>query len=585
VFCGVAGVQPQSETVWRQAKRYRVPCIAFVNKMDRSGARFAWVVEQLRERLAAPAVAVQIPWGSEASFRGVVDLVAMRARVFDATSQGAQVSDAPVPEELAAAAEEARAKLVEALAEKDETLLAAYLENADVPADALRASLRRLTVSGQIVPVLCGSSLHNQGIQPLLDAVVDYLPSPLDVPDVQGHHPKTEEPVVREASDFAPLSALAFKIANDPYVGKLIYVRVYSGVLRKGQNAFNPRTRRRERLARILRMHANHREDAECLHAGEIGAVPGLRNVTTGDTLCAENQPVVLERISFPEPVIAMAVEPKTQADREKLVETLATLAEEDPTFKVSTNPDTGQTIISGMGELHLEILKDRMFREFKVAANAGKPTVAYRETIRGTGSADHVFQREIGGHGHFGRVALSVRPLERGAGIRVALAAKSDQIPADFHEAVEAGIRDGLVTGVVGNYPLIDIEVTVTGGACHPVDSSEIAFRSASIMALREAVAAAQPALLEPLMKVEVITPEAHLGDVIGDINGRRGRVTEIKPEAAAQTVHAEIPLAELFGYSTGLRSLTRGRASYSMEPCRFEVVPENLQAAILNR
>ncbi|HEY8240128.1 MAG TPA: elongation factor G [Kiritimatiellia bacterium] len=584
VFCGVAGVQPQSETVWHQAKKYNVPCMAFVNKLDRTGARFEWVVQQIRERLSVPAVAVQLPWGQEADFRGVIDLIEMKAISFDDES-GLKMSVVEVPAEFKANAEKSRAKLIETLAEKDEQIIQAYMENPDVSPSLVRAGVRRLTVAGQLVPVLCGSSLHNKGIQPLLDAVVDFLPSPIDIPAVKGHSLKDHEEIVRQTSDFEPLSALAFKIANDPYVGKLIYVRVYAGVLKKGQNAFNPRTRKRDRINRLLRIHANHREDTESLFAGEIGAVPGLKLVTTGDTLCSENQPILLERITFPEPVISMAIEPKTQADREKLQDALAALADEDPTFKVSTNVDTGQTLINGMGELHLEIIKDRMFREFKVQANAGKPMVAYREAIHAAARAEHVFQREFGGKAQFAHVVLEIEPRPRGAGNTVEFEIRPDEIPNDFRPSIEEGIRDGLVTGVVGNYPLIDVAVRIVGGAFNPADSTEVAFRSAAILALRDAVKAAKPAMLEPVMKVEVVTPDEHLGDVIGDLNSRRGRVKEMVAREGTQIVKADVPLAELFGYSTSLRSVSRGRASYSMEPSSFEFVPESLQTALLNR
>ena len=585
VFCGVAGVQPQSETVWHQAKKYRVPCLAFVNKMDRTGARFAWVVEHIRSRLGVAAVPVQIPWGSEAAFQGVVDLVHLRAYRFSEDDRGATVATVDIPAELAAEAEEARGKLVEAVAERDETLLTHFMEQPDVSADDLLAAIRRVTVAGTLVPVLCGSSLKNKGIQPLLDAVVDFLPCPLDVPPVEGKDLKTGAVLHRETSDFAPLSALAFKIANDPYVGRLIYVRVYSGVLKKGQNLFNPRTRRRDRAARLLRMHANHREEVETLYAGEIGAVPGLKQTTTGDTLCAENQPIVLERITFPEPVMAMAIEPKTQADRDRMAEVLQILSEEDPTFKVSANAETGQTLINGMGELHLDILKDRMLREFKVQANAGKPVVSYRETVREGAKAENIFEREFGGRKHFGHVVIEVAPRARGAGNSIEIDAGEKQIPSAFHEHVEAGIQDGLVTGVVANYPLVDVAVRVIGGSTHPVDASEVAYRTAANMALREAARAARPTLLEPVMRAEIVTPDEHLGDVIGDLNGRRGHILEVTAGEGAQTLRADVPLAELFGYSTQLRSLSRGRASYSMEPHAFEIVPDNLQTAIINR
>jgi len=585
VFCGVAGVQPQSETVWRQARKYRVPCIAFVNKIDRMGARFHWVVDHIRAKLHVPAVAIQLPIGQEAAFEGVIDLVAMKAYRFEASTMGAQVVEMPIPPGMAAEAEMHRAALIEAAAEKDEALLDRYVENPDVPAEALRAAIRRLVLAGHLLPVACGSALHNKGVQPLLDAVVDYLPSPLEVPAVTGHHPKTEEPVTREASDFAPLSALAFKIATDPFVGKLAYVRVYSGVLKKGAALLNPRTRKREKMMRLLRVHANQREDIEALYAGEIGAVTGLKEVTTGDTLCAEQQPVALERITFPEPVISMAIEPKSTADKEKMFSVLRTLSEEDPTFKVSTNAETAQTIISGMGELHLEIIKDRMLREFKVQANAGKPMVAYRESITAPAEAEQVFDREWAGNRNFARLVLAVAPRPRGEGNLVRFTAKNGVIPKEFELPIREGIESGLITGILGNYSLIDLEVCVKDGGFHPEYSTEVAFRSAAIMALRDAVRAAQPVLLEPIMKMEIAAPDEHLGDVLGDLNSRRGKIKEMIAQDGSQLIHAEVPLAELFGYATSLRSVTRGRASYSMEPCLFDVVPEPLTNSILSR
>ncbi|MBP7830061.1 MAG: elongation factor G [Kiritimatiellae bacterium] len=585
VFCGVGGVQPQSETVWHQAQKFGVPRLAFVNKLDRAGADFDAVVRQMRERLAAPAVPVQIPWGREESFRGLVDLLRMRALDFDADSLGARVVECDIPAELAAAAEKARLALVEAVADKDEEVMRAFMENMDVPAETLRAGLRRATLAGALVPVLGGAALRNRGIQPLLDAVVDYLPSPLDVPAVQGHHPRSNEAETRETSDLVPLSALAFKIATDPYVGRLAFVRVYSGLLKKGQNVFNPRTRTRERLGRLVLLHANHREDVEALYAGEIGGVAAIKQITTGDTLCAEQKPIALERIEFPEPVMAMAIEPRTAADRAKLAETLASLSEEDPTFKVATDAETGQTIIKGMGELHLEIIRDRMLREFKVQANAGKPMVAYRETIRAAARAEQLFQREIGGHGQYGHVVIELEPRERASGNEIEFEVSANDIPNSFREAVEQGLQDGLLTGVVGNYPLTDVRVRVVGGSFHPVDSSEVGYRTASVLALREAALQAQPTLLEPIMKMEIITPEEFLGDVLGDVNSRRGQVREMEAREGVQIVRAEVPLAELFGYTTSLRSLSKGRASCSMEPYQFETVPDSLQKSILNR
>ena len=585
VFCGVGGVQPQSETVWRQAKKYHVPCLAFVNKMDRKGADFADVVRQMRDKLGAPAVPVQIPWGSEENFKGVIDLVSMCALVFKEENLGSEFEECAIPESLAVAAEKARAELIERVAEADEALIAAYYENADVPAGLLTAAIRRATVSGRIVPVLCGSSLKNKGIQPLLDAVVHYLPSPLDVPSIKGIHPKTGEPVCREAGDFEPLSALAFKLATDPFVGKLVFVRIYSGKLEKRQNVFNPRTKKREKITRLLRLHANTREDIDVLYSGEIGAISGLKNFTTGDTLCAENDPVALERIEFPEPVIAMAIEPKTPADRDSLKAALLSLSEDDPTFRVTINEDTGQTLINGMGELHLEIIKDRIFREFKVQANAGKPVVAYRESIRMTAPGVFTFAREFGGRGHFGEVSVKVAPRERNTGNQLNIKVSNEVIPAEFHEAIEEGLRDALMTGVLGNYPLVDVEVTVTGGRAHPVDSSEMAFRTAAVMALRVAVSSASPMLLEPIMKLEIDVPDENLGDIMNDLNGRRGRIREIEARHGVQIVHVDVPLAEMFGYATTLRSLTKGRAGYTMEPYRFEAVPDSIQDTILNR
>ena len=585
VFCGVAGVQPQSETVWRQARKYKIPCLAFINKMDRKGANFANAVDMIRIKLAVSPVPVQLPIGEEDVHRGVIDLVRMEAIIFGDTADGANFSIQPIPEDYVVEAEAARAALIEAVAERDEAVLEAYMENADVPEAILKAGIRRATLAHAMVPVLCGSSLKNKGIQPLLDAVLDYLPAPTDVPAISGVHPKDESIVERHANDFEPLSSLAFKIMSDPHVGRLFFVRVYSGVLKKGMNVFNPRTRKRERVGRIVLLHANHREDVEALYSGEIGGLVGLKSVATGDTLCAENHPVVLESIEFPEPVISMAIEPKSQADKEALHGALQALADEDPTFKISTNEDTGQTLISGMGELHLEILKDRMFREFKVKANAGKPVVAYREGIQAAGKGDFLFEREIGGHGQYGRVIVTVAPRSRGAGNHISFDVPATVIPNEFRSALQAGLDDALITGVLGNYPLIDVEVCVVGGGYHPVDSTEVAFRTAAVMALRDAVKSASPALLEPVMELEVITPDEHLGDVLGDINGRRGQVREIKAHDGSQVIRAEAPLAELFGYATAIRSLSRGRASYSMQPKTFEVVPPSMHEAILNR
>ena len=582
VFCAVGGVQPQSETVWRQADRYGVPRIAFVNKMDRTGARFARVVEEMRAKLHANAVPVQLPIGAEDAFEGVVDLIAMRALRFQG-ELGSDVVASDIPDALAADAAAARERLLEAVAETSEDLLSAYLETGDLPADRLKAGLRAATVSGALVPVLCGSSFHNQGIQPLLDAIVDYLPSPLDVPPIRGTHPKTGDALERKPDDDGPLCAMAFKVATDPFVGRVVYVRVYSGVLRKGANVWNPRTARRERLMRLLRLHANQRTDTDTLFSGEIGAIAGIKGVGSGDTLCAEQKPIVLERITFPEPVISMAIEPKTQADKEKMQAALADLAEEDPTFRVGVNPETGQTIMQGMGELHLEILRDRMLREFRVQANAGKPMVAYKETVTSTARAESEFDRMLGDKHHYARVALTVSPAPRGTGNTVQIHLSNETIPRDYHPYIEEGIRDGLSTGVLSNYPLVDVAVTVDGGAFHPTDSTDIAFRTAASMAVREAVGKAAPALLEPLMQLEITTPEEHLGDVLADLNTRRGQVTDMTARDALRLIQATVPLAGLFGYATTLRSLSKGRASYSMEPSRFEIVPPAIAKPLL--
>lgn len=585
VFCAVGGVQPQSETVWRQANKYGVPRIAFVNKMDRTGADFERTVAQMRERLRAPAMPIQIPWGREDHFKGMVDLVRMEMRTFDEASLGTKMGTAEIPDEMKVAARKAREALLEVVAETDEALLNAYLDEGDLSEEALRAGIRQATVAGKLVPVLCGTSLHNQGIQPLLDAVVDFLPSPVDVPPVKGRHPKTDEELERTTGDFEPLCSLAFKVATDPFVGKLIFMRVYSGELKKGANVYNPRTQKRDRVMRLIRLHANQREEVDALFSGEIGAIAGIKGVGTGDTLCTEQKPIVLERIVFPEPVVSMAIEPKTQADKEKMQAALQDLADEDPTFRVGQNLETGQTIIQGMGELHLEILRDRMLREYKVQANAGRPMVAYRETITQAGRAEFTFDRELGGHRHFAMVGVALEKNERGSGNMVDFRCSSDLMPHDFRSVVEEGIHDGLSTGVLGNFPLVDIRVTVVNGQWHPVDSTEVAFRSAASMSLREAVRSSRPALLEPIMALEIVAPEEHLGDVLGDLSMRRGQVKDVAQRDGTRVIEASVPLAELFGYATTLRSLTRGRAGYSMEPARFDVVPENLSQELMNR
>jgi elongation factor G len=585
VFCAVGGVQPQSETVWRQSGRYEVPRLAYVNKMDRLGADFERVVEEIRTRLGSNATPVQLPCGSEERFAGVIDLVEMRALSYEESSLGMKVTDGPIPEAHAVEAERARALLVERVAEKDEEVLAAYLERADVPAETLRAGIRRMTLANAFVPVLCGSSLRNKGVQQLLDAVVDYLPSPIEVLPAEGVHPKTGETATREANDGGPLAALVFKVVNDSYVGRMACVRVYSGRLKRGQNVFNPRTRVRERLARLVRLHADNREEIEELYSGEIGAIVGLRESTTGDTLCVENAPVALEGMRFPEPVMFMAIEPKTRADRDKLNESLAALCAEDPTWRIRTDEETGQTIVSGMGELHLEILSDRLRREFNVAANTGKPMVAYRETVSGAGEATSAFDREIGGRRHYAAVRVAVQPLERAAGVRIEYDVSDRAIPREFRAVILAGIEDGVATGVLGRFPLTDIAVRVVGGIFETEVSTEVAFRTAAVMAFRDAVKAAVPELLEPIMRLEIVAPTEQMGDLLGDLSGRRGKVREMKSRGDLRIIEAGVPLAELFGYSTVCRSLTRGRGSYTMEPEHFAIVPKGIRESILDR
>jgi elongation factor G len=583
VFCGVAGVQPQSETVWRQANKYHVPRLAFVNKVDRKGARFAWVAAQIREKLCPGAFPVQLPWGQAEEHQGVIDLVEMRALDFPAGVHGSDVRVAEIPAAFRGEAEAARAQMIEAIAERDEHLLELYLANPDVDAVTLKAAMRRAVIAGTFVPVFCGSSLKNKGVQPLLDAVVDYLPSPLDIPATQGHHPKTNAVVACEADDHAPLASLVFKIANDPFVGTIAFVRVYSGVLRKGQNVWNPRTRRRERIGRLLRLHANSREDIDVVYAGEIGGIAGSKDIATADTLCGENTPVALDRIEFPAPVISMSIEPKSQSDKEDMLRVLSLLALEDPTFRFGADAETGQTIIQGMGELHLEIKLDVMMREHKVQARSGRPMVAYRETATQPATVSHRFEREIAGRLQTAGVRLRLVPTARGTGTSVDLGREAAQLPDALRDALEQGLHDGLVTGVLGSYPITDVNVVVDGVEFDPLSSTDTAFRAAAQMAFREAMQTAKPELLEPIMRVEVTSPDEHMGDVLSDLNSRRGRIKDMTAADGSQQITAMVPLAELFGYSTALRSLSRGRASYTMEPVAFELVPQNQKAAIL--
>ncbi|MGH2453681.1 MAG: elongation factor G [bacterium] len=577
----VEGVQPQSETVWRQADRYGVPRIVFVNKMDRTGADFERVLEMLRERLGAVPVPVQLPIGAEDDFRGVIDLIRMRSILY-VDDLGTRSDDTEIPAALRERAEQMRERLVEAAVEQDEALLHRYLEGETISAEEIRAGLRQGTLTARVVPVLCGSSFRNKGVQPLLDAILDYLPSPLDTPPVQGVDPRTGEAAVRPPDEDAPFAALAFKIVTDPYVGKLTYFRVYSGRLRAGSYVYNANKARRERVSRILEMHANHREDVQEVSAGNVVAAVGLRGTTTGDTLCAEESPIVLEAIEFPDPVIAVAVEPKTKADEERLSTSLAKLAEEDPTFKVRFDSETGQTLIAGMGELHLEIIVDRLLREFKVEANVGRPQVAYKETIRQAAAAEGRYIRQTGGRGQYGHVELELEPLDRGVGVEFEDKITRGAIPREFIGAVEAGIREAAEGGIVAGYPLVDFRASLVDGSYHDVDSSEMAFKIAGSLGFKEAAAKAKPVLLEPIMRVEVITPEAYMGDVIGDLNARRGRIMAMEQQGKARVIRALVPLAEMFGYATAVRSATQGRATHTMEPAYYEEVPAAIADAI---
>ena len=588
VFCAVGGVQPQSETVWRQADRYHVPRLAFVNKMDRMGADFMRVVGELRDKLKANAVPVELPIGREDAFKGVVDLIRMKGIVYDEASEGKKFTEGEIPADLKDEAELARAELVEKVADLDEGVQDAYLEKGDLTAEELTPAIRRLVVAGKFVPVLCGTSLRDKGVQPLLDAICAYLPSPVDRPPVEATDLKTGEKTTRKQDDSELLTALVFKIATDPYVGRLFFVRVYGGILKKGANAYNPRTKKRERIMKIVRLFADHQIECEELHAGDIGAVVGLKDCTTGDTLCAEMKPCYLERIVAPQPVMFMAIEPKSSADKDKLVASMQALAAEDPTCRFREDEETGQTILSGMGELHLEILVDRLKREFKCAANVGKPMVSYEETVTQPATIDFTFDRELGGKRHAVSLQIAVRPLERGKGRSIGLSREFRNLVADKHlqECVEQGLLDGVTTGVLARFPMTDIAVECTGATLvDPEISDEVAFRSAAVMGFREAAEAAGPEFLEPIMKLEITTPPENVGEVLGDLNARRGTVLDMEQRGDMQVVHAHVPLASLFGYSTAIRSLTKGRASYSMEPDTFEIVPRAIREEILNR
>lgn len=570
------GVEPQSETVWRQADKYHVPRIAFMNKMDVTGADFFRSVRMMHERLNANAVPLQIPIGAEDTFKGVVDLIDMRAEVYY-DDMGNDIRDEEIPEDLRDVADEYREKMLEAVSEFDDTIMEDYLEGNEVDKKRIKAAIRKATITNKMTPVLCGSSYKNKGVQLLLDAIVDYLPSPLDVPPIEGVDMEGN-PVERHAADDEPLSALAFKIVSDPFVGKLAYIRIYSGELKSGSYIFNSTKGKRERVGRLVLMHANKREEVDELQAGAIAAVVGLKYTTTGDTLCLEEDPVILENMEFPEPVIAVAIEPKTKASQEKMSIALMKLAEEDPTFKTYTDQETGDTIISGMGELHLDIIVDRLLREFKVEANVGNPQVAYKESIQGTAEAEGKFVRQTGGHGQYGHVKLRVEPQEPGKGYEFVNAIVGGVVPKEFVGPTDQGVREALESGVIAGYPVLDVKVTLFDGSYHEVDSSEMAFKIAGSMAVKEALQKAKPVLLEPMMKVEVVTPDEYLGDVMGDLNGRRGRIEGMELEKGVQTVHAYVPLSEMFGYATALRSSTQGRANYSMEFDHYEPVPKNI-------
>ena len=584
VFCAVGGVQPQSETVWRQANKYSVPRLAFVNKMDRQGADFLRVVDQIRERLAGNPVPIVLPIGAEENFAGVVDLIRMKAIYWNEADMGATYELKEIPGEMQAQCEEYREKMVEAAAEANEELMEKYLEEGDLAADEIRQGLRIRTLSNEIVPALCGTAFKNKGVQAMLDAVIDFMPSPVDVPAIKGVDEQENE-AERRSSDDEPFSALAFKIATDPFVGTLTFFRVYSGVLSSGDTVYNPVKGKKERIGRIVQMHANHREEIKEVRAGDIAAAVGLKDVTTGDTLCDLDNVITLERMEFPEPVISVAIEPKTKADQEKMGIALGKLAQEDPSFRVHTDEESGQTIISGMGELHLEIIVDRMSREFKVDANVGAPQVAYRETMRKTVEAEGKFVRQSGGRGQYGHVWLRLEPREPGSGFEFENAIVGGVVPKDYIPAVTKGVQEAMDNGVLAGYPVVDVRVTLYDGSYHDVDSNENAFRIAASMAFKDGFLRASPVLLEPIMKVEVTTPEEYMGDVIGDLNRRRGLVQGMEDSPAGKLINAEVPLAEMFGYATSLRSMSQGRATYSMEFEKYAEAPSGVADEVIKK
>tara|TARA_E500000331_G_C17272595_1_gene719969 strand:+ start:13287 stop:15380 length:2094 start_codon:yes stop_codon:yes gene_type:complete len=584
VYCAVGGVQPQSETVWRQANKYRVPRMAFVNKMDRQGANFFKVYDQMRARLKANPVALQVPIGAEEGFEGVVDLVKMKAIYWDDATGGTKFEMRDIPAELQAECDDWREKLVEAAAESSEELMNKYLEEGELSEDEIQEGIRLRTIAVEIVPMMCGTAFKNKGVQAMLDGVIDYLPSPLDVPAITGET-EAGEPADRKADDSEPFSALAFKIMTDPYVGQLIFFRVYSGSLQAGDSVYNPVKGKKERIGRILQMHANNREELKEVRAGDIAAAVGLKDATTGDTLCVQDKAVILERMEFPDPVISQAVEPKTKADQEKMGIALSRLAQEDPSFRVKTDEESGQTIISGMGELHLEILVDRMSREFSVDANIGKPQVAYREAIKKSIEIEGKFVKQSGGKGQYGHVWLKMEPADQGKGFEFLDATKGGSVPKDYIPAVQKGLNEAMTSGVVAGYPVVDVKVTLFDGSYHEVDSSENAFKMAAIMAFKDGMRKATAVLLEPMMAVDVETPEEKMGDVMGDLSGRRGTIQGMEDMVGGgKAIRAEVPLSEMFGYSTTLRSLTQGRATYSMEFKHYADAPKNVAEAVVN-
>ena len=583
VFCAVGGVEPQSETVWHQADKYRVPRIAFINKMDRVGADFYDVFHQMSERLGARPVAIQIPWGAEDTFRGVVDLVEMKALVWQSEDLGASYEQRDIPEELSDLVQEYREKLLEAAAESDEILTDKYLNGQEIDPTEIRAALRKGCLEMKLVPVTCGASFKNKGVQPMLDAILAFLPSPLDKPPVEGKDLKDDSKSLKRACDFEePFSALAFKIMNDPFVGQLTYFRVYSGQVEAGAMVYNSAKGKRERLGRLLQMHANKREDVSVVQAGDIAATVGLRFTTTGDTLCNEGHPILLEKIEFPEPVISIAIEPKTKADEEKLTAALQKLAMEDPSFKVTTQEDTGQTLISGMGELHLEIIVDRMRREFKVEGNVGQPQVSYKETIGHSSRGEGKFIRQSGGRGQYGHCVIELAPLPKGTGFEFVNSIRAGAIPKEFIPAIEKGIQEAMLGGIITGYPAVDLKATLLDGSFHDTDSTEIAFKIAASMAFKDAALRASPQIIEPIMSCEVVCPEDYMGGVIGDLNSRRGKILNMTTRHMMQVIKAEVPLATMFGYSTALRSASQGRATYSMEFSNYEPVPPQIAEEI---